>query len=721
MTPDWVQPGVWLASAVSLFGGLVSLMAFAQLRDQRYLAFAWVSGWIFAYDLVSLVVTQMDPYQESLLLIRARTLLQPLLGYSLMVFMEAFRRPPLRAWAPVFQAFVGASLLLALLDPGDLFFAPGLPARHAGTPFFTGYVVLRDLLTVAVGLILFVGLWRREPERVPLYSVGGLALLVAMVWDDGLLLGAWTGPCLSEFSFLVLQAAMAAALLRRHLAMRRAAAANDVRISSILEALPDDAAILDIQARQVVSLRLSGVPSAGADGRAQPVETLFPADALADVRATVLKTALTGMGQTIEYRTESDAGSRWFEARTGVMLAPGSERRVDGVVWIGREMTARKRDELAMDAEQAQAERLFRESPGAVMLTEADGAVAQANNGASRLFGVPLESGSPAVRVSDLAARESRMAMDNAWARLRAGESVDEVFLFQRTGGGVCDGELRAAPVSGRSRPLMVLAIWDVTEEARQGARAIQAARMQAQQRLAGILAPVFASALEEVQAALNALDARFPPESEAGVCLDVIRKSAARGTELARRLTAFGRRSRLTMASFELGAWLDGLRDLFRRAVPKTVRLTVDPSPVAVWIRGDAEAVREAVVSAASGIAPAMPFGGEIRIAAERVYLDPEQARTWSDCPGPGWYGVVRLSDTGPRLMPEARSRLFEAYSPFVAPEARAAFHLPMAFGVAAAHGGFAAATVDPGGQNVLRLYFPEQRPEPSPATGSA
>lgn len=139
---------------------------------------------------------------------------------------------------------------------------------------------------------------------------------------------------------------------------------------------------------------------------------------------------------------------------------------------------------------------------------------------------------------------------------------------------------------------------------------------------------------------------------------LEDLRLAALRGTEMIRHMISLNGGQTLEPTTVDLADVVDAAVRRTRSLLPINVELQRehDEAPA---VRADGPAVEEIVMRLVRAAARAMPEGGSVlvRTGDSTVTREDCRRRGWGV---PGRYGVVSVSDTGPRMSPEALERSF-------------------------------------------------------------
>jgi signal transduction histidine kinase len=247
--------------------------------------------------------------------------------------------------------------------------------------------------------------------------------------------------------------------------------------------------------------------------------------------------------------------------------------------------------------------------------------------------------------------------------------------------------------------------------------------------QLTGGVAHDFNNLLMAIMGSLQVLRRRFPLEEAAGALVDNALKGAERGAALTQRLLAFARRQELRPAAVGVGELVSGMNDLLTRAVGPGVRLTQALAPDLPRILIDANQLELALLNLAVNARDAMPDGGELTLAAERVELDDAALADLRLAPGD--YVRLSVTDTGFGMEEATLARAAEPFFTTKGVGKGTGLGLSMVQGLAAQSGGAMRLTSAPGQGVRVDLWLPqassaavshaEARPERAPVIVAA
>ncbi|WP_340644375.1 PAS domain S-box protein [Phenylobacterium sp.] len=241
-------------------------------------------------------------------------------------------------------------------------------------------------------------------------------------------------------------------------------------------------------------------------------------------------------------------------------------------------------------------------------------------------------------------------------------------------------------------------------ERARTEAALAQAHRLETVGRLTGGVAHDFNNLLTVVIGGLDMIlknpadTARVKRLSEAALA------AGRRGERLTRQLLAFSRRQELKLEVMDVGALIEQVEPLVRRAVGEAIDLTVNCEPGVGATRLDPAQFEAALLNLVVNAADAVEDGGRIDILTRRVTLAGGEISGASA----GDYVAVSVADTGPGMSPEVMQRAFEPF--FTTKEVGKGTGLGLAqvYGFMSQCGGTVTIESAPGEGATVTLYVP-------------
>jgi len=291
---------------------------------------------------------------------------------------------------------------------------------------------------------------------------------------------------------------------------------------------------------------------------------------------------------------------------------------------------------------------------------------------------------------------------------LQEGKTFQGEVVNHRKDGATFYNEISIVPVRDRQGRLthFIGVLTDVTARHNLEGQLRQALKIEAVGKLAGGIAHDFNNLLMVAHGNLELLgEALAAGERRASTFLVEAQKAIARGAELTRRLLAFSRLQPLRTAPTDLNQLIGELIPLLRRTLGENIDIETALERDRCVCMVDRSQTENALLNLAVNARDAMPRGGHLTIATQRVTLKGDGP---PDLPA-GSYIRLSVTDTGDGMPAEVAERAFEAF--FTTKEAGkgTGLGLSMVYGFARQSGGHATLTSEIGRGTTVSLYLPQ------------
>ena len=258
--------------------------------------------------------------------------------------------------------------------------------------------------------------------------------------------------------------------------------------------------------------------------------------------------------------------------------------------------------------------------------------------------------------------------------------------------------------------------ILDVTTEAEAQRKARETERLLAEAqkqesigRLAGGVAHDFNNLLSIIMANADILLSGQARETSETLLGDIV-DAAKRGSDLTKSLLSFARRSDLRPVAIDANETINGMHNLFRRALPK--RISINSTLMAgLWqVKVDRSGLESALLNLVLNARDAMPEGGTLTIETANVRIVEDYIDARGEDIPPGRYVMIAVSDTGTGILPEILERVFEPFVTTKGPDQGSGLGLAMVQGFAKQSGGTVRIYSEPGHGTAVKIYLPAQ-----------
>jgi PAS domain S-box-containing protein len=344
-------------------------------------------------------------------------------------------------------------------------------------------------------------------------------------------------------------------------------------------------------------------------------------------------------------------------------------------------------------------------SPLAIIGVDLDGKVNLWSYGAERIFGWTSEEvrGKPVPFIPGDAVESFRANLE----RVKSGEAIKNLDLLRiRRNGSPIQIRLSAAPVrssDGRITSIMAV-IEDVTEQKVLEARMRQSERLEGIGRLSGGIAHDFNNLLSAIIGYGELALSQLPDGHISREYIQKQETAANKAANLVKQLLAFARERDGEPEVVDVNQLLDSLRDMLVRVLPENVRLELKLADDAPLVKIDPGRLEQVIMNLCVNAGDAMPGGGTLTIATERVVMDE------SDTPSSVCLALT-ATDTGIGMNEEVISRLFEPFFTTKPAGKGTGLGLPTAHGIVSAAGGDIRAEGKLGEGSKFTVLLPEYR----------
>jgi PAS domain S-box-containing protein len=454
--------------------------------------------------------------------------------------------------------------------------------------------------------------------------------------------------------------------------------------------------------------RLSGYSRADVLGKnrvvANPPEMNEPIKALH-------QRALAGEAVMLETQSANKDGSRFELELRGV---PIQYRGRPHVLYIGRDISERKRAEEALRASEEQYRSIFNATSDALVLRDAEARVVDVNAAFLAISGYSRDEVVNETRWFFADTEMSPLAK-KMHARVIAGESVHFEVRGRRKDGSPFEVEMHAVPMRYRGRPHALGMARDITARKRADAERVQleaqlrqAQKMEAIGHLAGGIAHDFNNILTSIQgyAQLAAERPAAAADAKLSSHLDHLELACNRARELIQQMLVFSRGRRGAARAIALAPLVRQAIRLLRSSLPATLEIVPELAPDLPAALADPVQAEQVLMNLCINAHDAMHGRGTVQVAVTQQALD---GLVCASCRGVvnGRFVELSVADEGPGIGPEVMDRMFEPFFSTKETGRGTGMGLAIVHGIVHEHGGHILVESSAAGSR-FRVLFP-------------
>ena len=236
-----------------------------------------------------------------------------------------------------------------------------------------------------------------------------------------------------------------------------------------------------------------------------------------------------------------------------------------------------------------------------------------------------------------------------------------------------------------------------------------QAQKMEAVGQLTGGIAHDFNNMLQAIGGSLELVQRRIGRgrAEEADQFAEAARKTVERAAALTHRLLAFARRQMLQPRAIEPDTLIEGIAELIRRTVGRTITVELRMGNGIWTVLCDPNQLENVLLNLAINARDAMPEGGMLTIGTEDVGLGAADV-AGQEGAEPGDYVEIAVTDTGTGMDETTRERAFEPFFTTKPIGQGTGLGLSQLYGFAQQSGGVVRLDSAPGQGTTVRLCLP-------------
>jgi len=243
-------------------------------------------------------------------------------------------------------------------------------------------------------------------------------------------------------------------------------------------------------------------------------------------------------------------------------------------------------------------------------------------------------------------------------------------------------------PVNLREEDAIQLIFRDITEKKELEKQLHLSQKIETLGTMVGGIAHDFNNILGGLLGYLSFMKSNISRDDENYEILDIMEKTAQRGSNLTRQLLSFSTRDSQVFRPLNLGILIEETIKILERTLGKNITFSNTVSPDVPLINGDRSQLGQVFMNLCVNARDAMPLGGTIEVQVFPKRID-ENNRFTPSMPS-GLYSVITVSDTGVGMSEETVKRIFE---PFFTTKGRGrgtGLGLSIVYNIIKSHAGF-------------------------------
>jgi PAS domain S-box-containing protein len=380
------------------------------------------------------------------------------------------------------------------------------------------------------------------------------------------------------------------------------------------------------------------------------------------------------------------------------------------------ELQERQRAEQSLKESEEKYRLLVDNAAEAIFIVQ-QGKICFANPTFTRLLGVdPLEL--PNVYLSEFVSQQDGNLLFSLFSETKekTNGQAEHLLEFKGRHNQSIWFDLNLADITWQQAPGILCLARDITEQKSMEAQLRHSQKMEAIGTLAGGIAHDFNNILGGIlgYAELGLLR-ESQNHSSRKELLGVV-SATKKASKLVRQILTFSRHMASELSPLDVNEQVLHSVNLLERTIPKMISIELDLASDLSPVRGDETQLEQMLLNLGGNAKDAMPDGGILKITTYNQKISADNNRFDLSA---GDYVVIKVSDTGQGIEPEAMPKIFDPFFTTKDVGKGTGLGLSSVFGVVKGHGGHITCASQPGRGTEFEIFLPatqELKPENGP-----
>jgi len=258
------------------------------------------------------------------------------------------------------------------------------------------------------------------------------------------------------------------------------------------------------------------------------------------------------------------------------------------------------------------------------------------------------------------------------------------------------------------NQDMVLLSLQDISEYKKLEAQLHHAQKMESIGTLAGGIAHDFNNILTVIigygDIALMGIGDDDPMRQHIGHIMGAARRAAC----LAQDLLLFSRKQLGDKRKTDLNEIVRSVDKFLRRVIGEDITCTITPADGKIPVFADTHQIEQVLMNLAINARDALPKGGLLSIATERIRLDEEFITTHGGSGASGMYALLTVTDTGTGMDMETCRKIFDPFFTTKEIGKGTGLGLAVVYGIVKQHDGYITVYSEPGLGTTFRIFLP-------------